>query len=677
MPQLIVGLDSTDESANYIHILDVKENIDYYCPCCKGSIKPRAYKKDEKYKVQPHFYHESGGCSEESYVHYICKTWLFERGCPFKVDGISYTVASIETEKILNTKFGKYKPDIIVHTDQDKTFYFEIKYTNKKCDLFAPKWDELGIDVVEVDARVFVNNKHEEKIPEFKLIYSDGECFIKSYSRTDYEETIAKRKLEWKRQDKLNYKIQWERLDWFWSELYMYLHNYRDYTLDDVMLSYKNVGYDNIETCWQIVSKMSCLKEFKYEFRDVTNSITTRHFNNLITKVFCSKKTNIDFNYEINERKFFRFIWKIPDSYFPELKYEYSLFFECRKWTILPSIIVDVITILKEQLNESINASKNKSDTDKIKNQIINSKKNTQRLVFGRNNIKNIIDIRTKEHIQQKLSKLITRYISNKSGIKFISFIKNDYLYLQTNFITSKWCKLVNQEYNLLYIKKKCNEALLFLKHIDINYVIKREFVTDNYYSITELVKNIPTIDNSTIFINRVLVANEIISEDKDSIMKPYEWLIDEKLCKYFSYSSWEYKDCIKWNGFGGIWLEQNWKYFLINYEQRKKACEELVNKLNKYIHTHSTFKITGRNDKNDFSLYLSLTNDKFQSSEIVYINKISFNFNIGNEYTGKIEDFDSEKSESAMKQLLKNYTKKCEANGIRFIRISEVPNDK
>lgn len=257
MPQLIVGLDSADESANYIHILDVKENTDYYCPCCKGSIKPRAYKKDEKYKVQPHFYHESGGCSEESYVHYICKTWLFERGCQFKVDGISYTVADIETEKILNTKFGKYKPDIIVHTDQDKTFFFEIKYTNKKCDLYAPKWDELGIDVVEVDAREFVNNKYEEKIPEFKLIYSDGECFIKSYSRTDYEETIAIRKLEWKRQDKLNYKIQWERLDWFWSELVKYRHG--NTSSKDLCKRFKSLDFTDMDFIMNILKRIKCI----------------------------------------------------------------------------------------------------------------------------------------------------------------------------------------------------------------------------------------------------------------------------------------------------------------------------------------------------------------------------------------------------------------------------------
>ena len=256
LPQLIVALDSADESANYIHIADAKENINYYCPCCKGLIKPRAYKKDIKYQVQPHFYHESGGCSEESFVHYICKTWLFENGCKFIVNGTEYTVKSIETEKTLHTSFGDYRPDIIVNTKSDKTFFFEIKYSNRKTELYAPKWDELGNDVVEVDTREFINNKHNYSIPEFKLIYSNGECFIKSYSRTDYEDTIAKRKLEWKRQDKLNYKIQWERLDWFWNELCEYKQGLSN--TDNVVQNFCNLSFEDMDFCMNIIKKMKC-----------------------------------------------------------------------------------------------------------------------------------------------------------------------------------------------------------------------------------------------------------------------------------------------------------------------------------------------------------------------------------------------------------------------------------
>lgn len=55
LPQLIVSLDSLDESANYIHIADAKENVTYYCPCCKGIIKPRAcihYNNREKRRIE-------------------------------------------------------------------------------------------------------------------------------------------------------------------------------------------------------------------------------------------------------------------------------------------------------------------------------------------------------------------------------------------------------------------------------------------------------------------------------------------------------------------------------------------------------------------------------------------------------------------------------------------------
>lgn len=268
LPQLIVGLDSLDNSANYIHIADVKENTNYYCPCCKGVIKPRAYKKDISYQVQPHFYHETGGCSDETYIHYICKNWLFEEGCKFIVNSIEYEVANIEIEKTLHTSFGDYKPDIIVTTDIGKVFYFEIKVSNKKTELYAPKWDELGNDVVEVDTRYFINQKYQNNIPEFNLIYSEGECFIKSYTRTDYDNTIASRKLEWKRHDKLNYKIQWERLDWFWIKIQKYIGG--EIIDADVLESFDKLDYSDKLWCYYTIKKKSCI-DLKGLFKDNIN----------------------------------------------------------------------------------------------------------------------------------------------------------------------------------------------------------------------------------------------------------------------------------------------------------------------------------------------------------------------------------------------------------------------
>ena len=284
LPQLIVGLDNKNECANYVHIEDVKDGIKYYCPCCKGEIKPRAYKKDEEYKVQPHFYHVTGGCTEESYVHYICKTWLFEKGCKFIVNNSTYVVSSVEVEKTFHTSFGDYRPDITVTTEDNKIFFFEIKYTNKKNELYAPKWDELGCDVAEVDVKEFINSKHVNDVPKFNLIYSNGNCFIKTYSKFDYEETIAKRKLEWKRQDKINYKIKWEKLDWFWNYLCIYKETHENE--NSVLDIFNNLDFSDMDFVMSVVKRMKCLDLYNKsipiindKFREIISNYNLYPFN--------------------------------------------------------------------------------------------------------------------------------------------------------------------------------------------------------------------------------------------------------------------------------------------------------------------------------------------------------------------------------------------------------------
>ncbi len=351
LPQLIVALDSLDDSANYIHISDANYETTYYCPCCKGVVKPRACKEDVDYQVQPHFYHENGGCSEESFVHYICKTWLFEKGSKFKIKNNIYTVNNIETEKTFHTQFGDYRPDIVVETEENKTYFFEIKYSNKKTEHYIPKWDELENDVVEVDAREFINQKHNNDVPEFKLIYSDGECFIKSYSRHDYEDTIAKRKIEWKRQDKLNYKIQWERLDWFWNTLQDYIEE--KCVIDTVLQKFKEVGYDNIEICWDIVSKMSCLKNLKQEFRNIVNNIVNeRFFKDLLSY----KKECEGYFIIYDDQSHCRPREGVYIS-FNDCKHKHwneCVHIQTKKWVILPSDISKVFDKLKNKINQRI-----------------------------------------------------------------------------------------------------------------------------------------------------------------------------------------------------------------------------------------------------------------------------------------------------------------------------------
>lgn len=250
-------MDSLDDDANYVHIDDVKDGATYYCPCCKGVIKPRAYKEDIDYKVQPHFYHASGGCSPETYVHYICKTWLFDIGSKFIVGNTEYCVAHIDTEKTFHTSYGDYRPDMTIETIDGKLFYVEIKSTNKKSRDLVPKWDELGNDVVEIDVREVINQKYRCDTPTFKQIYSDGECFIKSYSHSDYDRLIEPRKKIWKRQEKINYKIQWEHLDWFWSSLSSFLMG--DTKIENVIDAFDAMDIEDRLWCYQNLKGKSCV----------------------------------------------------------------------------------------------------------------------------------------------------------------------------------------------------------------------------------------------------------------------------------------------------------------------------------------------------------------------------------------------------------------------------------
>lgn len=277
LPQLIVALDKED---NYIHIRDVKENVEYFCPCCRNSIKPRAFKTDVEYQVQPHFYHVCGSCDEESRVHWIYKNWLFKEGSQFYIKDELYTVKSVDIEKSHDTKFGKYRPDITVYTKCGKTIFFEINFNSaKKEDDYFAKWDELNIDVIEVNIKKLMNEDYDCKIPIFELIYSDGECFKKSYAKKDEYSTIANIKREWKRQEKIDYKIMWERLDWFWLKVQYFKHN--KCKIIDVVNSFRSLEMRDKEICFNLISKQSCMKSNNQLFRDIINSeiISLTHMN--------------------------------------------------------------------------------------------------------------------------------------------------------------------------------------------------------------------------------------------------------------------------------------------------------------------------------------------------------------------------------------------------------------
>lgn len=268
LPQLIVALDKED---NYIHIRDAKENVEYFCPCCRNSVKPRAFKTEKEYQVQPHFYHVCGSCDEESRVHWIYKNWLFKEGSRFYVGKNLYTVKSVDIEKSYDTSFGKYRPDITVNTKCGNIIFFEINFTSakKENDYFA-KWDELNVDVIEVNIKKLMNEDYNCKIPTFDLVYSNGECFKQSYLKRDEYSTISNIKREWKRQEKIDYKIMWERLDWFWLKVQDFKHSKCD--IMDVINSFRSLEMKDKETCFSLINKQSCMKSHNQLFRDVINN---------------------------------------------------------------------------------------------------------------------------------------------------------------------------------------------------------------------------------------------------------------------------------------------------------------------------------------------------------------------------------------------------------------------
>lgn len=355
---MIVALDSTDKSANYIHIAVAKESTDYYCPCCKGVVRPKAIKNDKNYKKQPHYYHISGGCSDETYIHFICKTYLLEKDCKFKVNGTEYTVSYIELEKTIHTNFGNYRPDIIVHTTVDKTFFFEIKYSNHKTEIYAPKWDELGNDVVEVEARKFINSDFNCSIPEFDLIYSNGECFIKKYSRSDYDNTIGKIKKYWSsRQNRLDYIAIWIKLDWFWK----YLEEYKNNEIDKNKLinSLLELQLYDIGVCWDLVfNKSSCFKDIKCDIRDAINCHCKEIFKEKLQNFKTQYSDDMKISWKCEERYGITLQITLTNDYVMlNCPITISISMYDNKWLIHPDNIISFFNLLAEKqaiINEHI-----------------------------------------------------------------------------------------------------------------------------------------------------------------------------------------------------------------------------------------------------------------------------------------------------------------------------------
>lgn len=221
-PELMYALDSKGEYADWKNVYNVSGNDVCYCPICLGRVKLwNGQDPNKAYMKQRCFHHIDGMCSQESRIHFAYKNWLLKEHGEFIVNDTTYEIESVEIEKEYNTPFGKYRPDVTIFTKSGKQFFLEIANTNKKTDDYVMKWDKLGYDVLELDVNEQLGTFVLNQLPVLKLIYSaeTGVCYIQKYTSSEYSDLITKRKRYWSRQDIINFKIQWEKLDWFWLSL--------------------------------------------------------------------------------------------------------------------------------------------------------------------------------------------------------------------------------------------------------------------------------------------------------------------------------------------------------------------------------------------------------------------------------------------------------------------------
>lgn len=267
-----------DEKKNYIYIKDAYRDRDYYCPCCGKMVNTIAIGKDKEYQMTPHYRHyPNQSCTGESLAHWVYKMWLFDKGSQFYVSNSAnknlYTVKSIDIEKTHSTDYGNYRPDITITTTCDKIFFFELNFSNpKRSDDYFCKWSHLNYDVIEVDVKKLLKESLNNKIPTFRLIYSDGICFDDKYNKKDIFANAASkllaRKLEIKRQDMLNCKAIWEKLDWFFDSIKSY--KAMKATMDDVLNSFSNIRFEDKEYCFEIIRKITCIND-NNAFRKIMN----------------------------------------------------------------------------------------------------------------------------------------------------------------------------------------------------------------------------------------------------------------------------------------------------------------------------------------------------------------------------------------------------------------------
>lgn len=373
LPQLIVAYDDNDKFANLIHVKKADKNKEYFCPCCGGTVKPRAL---DSTKEQSHYYHITGKCTKESQLHFFCKNWLFEKGSKFYINENLLEVDFIEVEKNWSTPFGDYRPDVSVHTTSGEIIYFEMFFSNRKTgDDYFCKWDFLSNSVVEVNIKEYMIKTDVNIIPTFTYLYHDGVCNSKIYVKKDlYANTIAKIKRTLTRQKVLDYKARIEKLDWFWQKIQ------KNDSREEILQAVSCMEYDDMVSCYEIVKRKNCVYYLKNDVLNIINESVIKKVRESIDipydeNVYFDVKQHhgrtyevgIRLNIELEHITFNDFLYHIMDDWhfdkicgYPKIVFKKSIF-SCDEI----SIPTKGIKKLKQLFN----------DTVKYKNKLIEYEK--------------------------------------------------------------------------------------------------------------------------------------------------------------------------------------------------------------------------------------------------------------------------------------------------------------
>lgn len=572
LPQLIVAYDGNDEFANLIHVKKANKDIDYFCPCCGGIVKPRAL---DSTKEQSHYYHITGKCTKESQLHFFCKNWLFEKGSKFYLEDILYEVDFIDIEKIWNTPFGDYKPDISVYTTSGEIIYFEMFFTNRKTgDDYFCKWDYLKNDVAEVDIKEYVFKTDENIIPSFKYLFHDRVCFSKPYIKRDlYANTIARIKHELTRQKVLNYKARIEQLDWFWQEIK------NSKSREEILNTITNMEYDDMISCYEIIKRKQCISYLK---NDILNIINQKVISDVREKLQLSNDDeDVYFDLEhIRGRTYvvgIRLVLKTSHITYNKIYVSYNdYFYDYKNLKSFPKIVFSKNIL---DINELIIPENKINDLNEIYDYVLKLK---EKLLNYENELSVFEGDRYKIKVQNDLHTVLIRTDNNDYEVVFENYRIKDFDINQlSKDIQYKIKEIKDKTYMDIILKDEDHQAeICALKNYtkDIDYDINIEYNGYHYenngiyfelYFHHKCVYNQmmqPTVED---FNNKINDCKKII----DDFIQANSIVIDliKKIndCKN---EFWNAELSFDYNGYPEIKIDQRLfkvkKYYLSTYER-------------------------------------------------------------------------------------------------------------